>query len=49
MAVNSKNFKTLLQACDFETWHEASGNIALQSCINQDPGMTLTFLTARST
>ena len=34
MAINSKNFKNLLQnwkAYDFETWHEASGNGALQS------------------
>ena len=35
MAINSKNFKNLLlqnqKAYDFETWHEASGNGALQS------------------
>ena len=35
MAINSKNLKNhLLQnqkAYDFETWHEASGNGALQS------------------
>ena len=34
MAINSKTFKNLLQnqkAYDFETWHEASGNGALQS------------------
>ena len=54
VAINSKNLKNLLlqnqKAYDFETWHEASGNGALQSLyINHDPGMTLTFLTARST
>ena len=47
MAINSKNL--LLQnqkAYDFET----SGNGALQSLfINHDPGMTLTYFTARST
>ena len=35
MAINSKTFKNLLlqnqKAYDFETWHEASGNGALQS------------------
>ena len=34
MAINSKTFKNLLQnqkAYDFETWHEASGNGALQN------------------
>ena len=34
MAINSKNFKNLLQnqkAYDFETWHEASGNGVLQN------------------
>ena len=44
MAINSKNFKYLLlqnlNAYDFETWHEALDN---------GPGMTLTFFTARST
>ena len=33
MAINSKTFKNLLQnqkAYDFETWHEALGNRALQ-------------------
>ena len=51
MAINSKNLKNLLQnqkAYDFETWHEASGRGALQSFINHDPGMTLTYFTARS-
>ena len=35
MAINSKTFKNLLlqnqKAYDFDTWHEASGNEALQS------------------
>ena len=35
MAINSKTLKNLLlqnqKAYDFETWHEASGNGALQS------------------
>ena len=33
MAINSKAFKNLLlqKTYDFETWHEASGNEALQS------------------
>ena len=37
--------KMAAMAYDFETWHEASSNGALQSVyINHDPGMTLTFL-----
>ena len=49
MAINSKKtFKSLLlqnqKAYDFEPWHEASGKV----CINHDPGMTLTYFTARS-
>ena len=47
MAINSKIFENcLLQnqtTYDFETWHEAS------VCRNHDPGMTLTYLRARST
>ena len=48
MAINSKNLlKNLFlqnqKTYDFETWHEASGNGALQ-CIIHYPGMTLTFL-----
>ena len=50
MAIKAKFFKNLLlqnqKAYDFETWHEASGNGALQSCINHDLGMTLTFFKA---
>ena len=45
-----KNFKNLLlrnQRADFhETWYVASGTPA--SHLNDDPGMTLTYLTARS-
>ena len=52
MAILAKTFKNLLlqnqKAYDFETWHEVSGNGALQSLINHDPGMTLTIFTARS-
>ena len=34
---------------DFETWHVASGTQALQSFfLNDDPGLTLTYFTARS-
>ena len=55
MAINrKKTFKNLLlqnqKANDFETWCEASVTVALQSLyINHDPGMTLTYFTARST
>ena len=31
MAINSKNLLQNQKAYDFETWHEASGNRALQS------------------
>ena len=47
-----KNFKNLLQnqkANDFETWCGTSVTGALQGYINHDPGMTLTYFTARST
>ena len=48
MAINSKTFKNLLfqnqKAYDFETWHEASGNGAVQSLYKSihGPMMTLT-------
>ena len=50
MAINSKSLlKSFLQnqkAYDyFEIWHEASGNRAILN----DPWMTLTYFTARST
>ena len=47
-----KTFKNLLlqnqKSYDLETWHVALGTQALQSCINDDPGLTLTYFTARS-
>ena len=53
MAMSSETFKTRLRqnqkAYDFETWHEASGNVAHNIFINHDPGITLTYFTARST
>ena len=50
MAINRKqNFKNLLlqnqKVNDFETWCEASVTVY----INHDPGMTLTYFTARPT
>ena len=51
-AMAIKTFKNLLlqnqKAFDFETWYEASGMELCKVCINHDPGMTLTYLTARS-
>ena len=54
MAINRKIFKNILlqnqKANDCETWHEASGNVALQSLYKPcDPGITLTYFTARLT
>ena len=47
-----KTFKNLLlqnqKSYDLETWHVALGTQALQSFINDDPGLTLTYLTAGS-
>ena len=47
-----KTFKNLLlknqKTYDLETWHVALGTQALQSYINDDPGLTLTYFTARS-
>ena len=54
MAINRKYLKIFFsrtrRPMAFETWHEASENGALQYkvCINHDPGMTLTYFTARS-
>ena len=46
-----KTFKNLLlrnqKADDFETWYVVSGEY-YQVCSNDDPGLTLTCLTARS-
>ena len=51
--ISKKTYKNLLfqnqKAYDFETWHEASGSGALQSYINHDPWMTLTYFMIRST
>ena len=47
-----KSFKNLLlqnqKSYDLETWHVALGLQALQNYINDDPGLTLTYFTARS-
>ena len=47
-----KPFKNLLlqnRRADFqETWYVASGTPAHHSYINDDPGVTLTYFTARS-
>ena len=56
MAINIKNLlKNLLQnqepllACDFETWHDASGNGALQNLYKSLPWDDLDLFTAKST
>ena len=50
---SKKTFNNLLlqnqKANDFETWCEASVTGALQSLYKSDPGMALTYFTARST
>ena len=48
-----KAFKNLLlqnqKSYDLETWHVALGTQALQNFyINDDPGLTMTYFTARS-
>ena len=47
-----KTVKNLLlqnqKSYDLETWHVAFGTQALQSLYNDDPGLTLTYFTARS-
>ena len=47
-----KTFKNLLlqnqKSYDLETWHVALGTQVLQNYINEDPGLTLTYFTARS-
>ena len=49
---STKTLKNLLLQnwrADFhETWYVASGTPAHHSCLNDDPGMTLTYFTARS-
>ena len=50
MAINRKNiFLQNNKVYDFETWHEAQGKELYIDYINHDPGMTLTYFTARST
>ena len=50
--IYGKNLKNLLlqnqKSYDLETWHVASGTQAFKVCINDDPGLTLTYFTARS-
>ena len=49
--IYGKNLKNLLQnrRADFhETWYVALGTPAYIVCINDDPGVTLTYFTARS-
>ena len=51
MPIYGKTFTNLLvqnrEFYDLETWHAASGT-QTQVCINGDPGLTLTYFTARS-
>ena len=51
MAINRKKniFLQNNKVYDFETWHEAQGKELYIVYINHDPGMTLTYFTARST
>ena len=37
-----------LKACDLEIWYVALACEAYQGCTNDDPKMTLTYLTSRS-
>ena len=52
MPIMVKTFKNLLlqnrKSYDLETWHVASGTQAYKVYINDDPGLTLTYFTARS-
>ena len=53
MVINSKILNNLrlqnLEAYNLETWHEDQGMEFYKICINHDPGMTLTYFSARST
>ena len=51
MAINRKKniFLQNNKVYDFETLHEAQGKELYIVYINHDPGMTLTYFTARST
>ena len=53
MLIYGKNLKNLLlqnqKSYDLETWHVSLGTQALYKVyINDDPGLTLTYFTARS-
>ena len=52
MPIYCKKFRTRLlqnqKADDFETWYASSGLEYYQVCPNDDPGLTLTYFTARS-
>ena len=52
MPIYGKNFKNLLlqnqKSYDLETWHVALGLKLYKVYINDDPGLTLTYFTARS-
>ena len=52
MPIYGENLKKFLlhnqKSYDLETWHVALGTQALQSYINDDPGLTLTYFAARS-
>ena len=53
MPIYGKNLKKNLlhwnqKADDLESWHVASGARVGPSCSNDDPGLTLTYFTARS-
>ena len=52
LPIYGKNLKNLLlrnqKAYDLESWYASSGARVLPSCSNNDPGLTLTYFTARS-
>ena len=52
MPIYGKNLKNLLlrnqKADDLESWYASSGARVLTNCSNDDPGLTLTYFTARS-
>ena len=51
MPIFDKNLKNLLQnqkSYDLGTWHVSLRTQSLQSCLNDDPWLTLTYFTTRS-
>ena len=48
MIKSLKNLVRNQKACDLETWYVASGTRVLPSVFNNDPGLTVTYFTARS-